>query len=150
MQNTVFVGVDLGSTGSYCDVLLVECGWLTWMDPPPVGTHLSLVQGIFDERDTHRFLFLRGPDDLIIGNPPLAQDAFPVYDNDLAGNLRVDSVEVVFDRAVETTSAEQTGNYSPTSGTVAGAQRLNAPDDNRVVLRIVGAGDDGLVQNLTV
>jgi len=145
-----FEAVDLGCTGPNCDVVLVECGSLTSIDPPPVGTHLSLVQGIFDERDTHRFLFLRGPDDLIIGNPPLAQDAFPVYDNDLAGNLRVDSVEVVFDRAVETTSAEQTGNYSPTSGTVAGAQRLNAPDDNRVVLRIVGAGDDGVVQNLTV
>jgi hypothetical protein len=145
-----FLVVSPSCTG-VCDTVMVDCTTLTSFDPPPVGTILGFVQGVLDQRDVRHRIFLRGPNDLSVGNPPLATDAFPIYDNDLPGSQRRDSVMVVFDRAVDKTSAENASNYALASlGTVDGAHRLDAPDDNRVVLQIRNGLNDGVTEALTV
>jgi hypothetical protein len=150
-RNRGFLVVDPGCPGPACDTVMVDCSTLTSFTPPPVGTLLSFVQGCFDLRDESHRIMMRNPDDIGVGSPPFALDAFPIFDNDLTGGARVDSVMVVFDRPVEKTSAENTANYSLASpGTIDGARRLDAPDDDRVVLQIHGAGDDGDPEALTV
>jgi len=85
------------------------------------------------------------------GPPPSAIDAFPIFDNDLAGEDRRDSVMVVFDRAVEKASAEDVTNYWLASkGEIEGALRLDAPDDHRVVLLIRNQQPDGFPEAITV
>ena len=85
------------------------------------------------------------------GPPPAVVDAFPTFDNDLDGGDRLDSVMVVFDRPVEKTSAENLANYFLDSeGEIDGAQRLDAPDDNRVVLQIRNQLPDGGSEGITV
>ncbi len=82
--------------------------------------------------------------------PPAAVDAFPIFDNDLEGPDRVDSVMVVFDRPVEKTSAEDVENYGLESdGIIDGVHRLDAPDDDRVVLQIRNGRPDGAGEVLT-
>ena len=150
-HNRGFLVVDPGCPGPVCDTVLVDCSTLTTFTPPPVGTLLSFVQGCLDRRDERHRILMRGPHDLGVGNPPLALDAFPTFDNDLAGALRLDSIMVVFDRPVEKSSAENTGNYSLSSlGTIDGAHRLDAPEDNRVVLQIRNAKNDGEPEAITV
>src|SRR4029078_12534603 len=85
---------------------------LTNIDPPPIGTILSSVQGVFDLKQQNHRIQIRSQDDLGLANPPTALDAFPIYDNDQPGGGRLDSVMVVFDRAVEKTSAENAANYA--------------------------------------
>ena len=85
------------------------------------------------------------------GSPPAAIDAFPIFDNDLAGPDRRDSIVVVFDRPVEKTSAEGVANYFLDSdGEIDGARRLDAPEDNRVVLQIRNEQPDGFPEAITV
>ena len=85
------------------------------------------------------------------GSPPAAIDAFPIFDNDLAGHDREDSLMVVFDRPVERTSAENVDNYSLASeGAIDGARRLDAPKDDRVVLLIRNQRPDGFPEAITV
>ena len=118
---------------------------------PEPGTILAFVDGIFDHRQGQHQILLRGADDIVTGTPPAAVDAFPIFDNDLSGSDRRDSVMVVFDRAVEKTSAENVANYSLASlGAIDGAQRLDAPDDNRVVLLIRNQQPDGFSEAITV
>jgi hypothetical protein len=146
-----FLAVEAGCSDPNCDTLMVDCRTLTNIDPPPVGTLLGFVQGCLDRRQDNQVIQLRGSDDLVVGSPPVALDAFPIYDNDLPGPDRVDSVMVVFDRAVDKTTAENVANYSlAPPGIIDGAHRLDAPDDNRVVLRIRDGLDDGATMALTV
>lgn len=85
------------------------------------------------------------------GTPPSVVDAFPIFDNDLEGSDRRDSVMVVFDQPVEKASAEQVEHYFLDSeGSIDSAQRLDAPDDNRVVLQIRNQLPDGLSEAITV
>src|SRR5205085_11403168 len=85
------------------------------------------------------------------GPPPAVVDAFPIFDNELDGPDRVDSVLVVFDRPVEQTSAENVEHYALGSeAVIAGAHRLDAPEDDRVVLEIHGGLTDGAVEEITV
>jgi hypothetical protein len=58
---------------------------------------------------------------------------------------------VVFDRPVEETSAETVANYSLASGGIVDeVVRLDAPDDNRVVLRVRNQLTDGDPEAVTV
>jgi len=146
-----FLVVDPGCPGPYCDTVMVDCSTLTTFTPPPIGTLLAFVQGCFDLREQHHRIQMRGPGDIGVGSPPVALDAFPIFDNDLLGTQRVDSVMVVFDRPVQKSSAENAANYSLASlGSVDGARRLDAPDDNRVVLQIHNARSDGDPEAITV
>ncbi|MFI5371618.1 MAG: hypothetical protein ACHQ52_08675 [Candidatus Eisenbacteria bacterium] len=149
--NRGFLVVDPGCPGPVCDTVMVDCSTLTSFTPPPVGTVLSFVEGCLDQRDDRHRIMMRGPTDIGLGTPPVALDAFPTYDNDLTGASRLDSVVVVFDRPVEKTSAENTTHYSLASlGTIDGARRLDAPDDDRVVLQVHNGLNDGDHESITV
>jgi len=150
-SDNTFPVVNPSCSGTACDTVLVDGNSLADVPPPPPGTMLVFVQGIFDLRGGGYRIQLRGPDDILIGTPPVATDAFPIFDNDLPGSARLDSVMVVFDRPVEKTSAETAGNYALASlRPIDGARRLDAPDANRVVLRIRNARNDGDPEVLTV
>jgi hypothetical protein len=130
--------------------------------PPPAGTKVDMVQGLYDQRNPNYVptggsayrIQLRNGNDITVATPPSIGDAFAIYDNDASGAARTDSVMVVFDRAVEKTSAETVGNYSLGSfRAITGAARLNAPQDNRVVLRISNSTNgqsDGDNESITV
>ena len=146
-----FLVVNPACPGPVCDTVMVDCSTLTSFTPPPVGTLLSFVQGCFDLRGQRHRIQMRGPYDIGVGNAPVVLDAFPTFDNDLAGGQRLDSVLVVFDQPVEKTSAENVANYSLAShGTIDGARRPDAPEDDRVVLKIRNARDDGDFEAITV
>ena len=146
-----FLVVDPACSGVVCDTVMVDCSTLTSYTPPPVGTLLTFVQGCFDLREARHRIQMRGPGDIGIGNAPLALDAFPTFDNDLLGGLRLDQVMLVFDRPVEKNSAENVASYSLASnGTIESAQRLDAPNDDRVVLQIRNALNDGDHEAVTV
>jgi len=145
-----FMVVNPSCTGAVCDTVIVDCRTLTNIDPPPIGTILSSVQGVFDLKQQHHRIQIRSEDDLGLGSPPTALDAFPVYDNDQPGGGRVDSVMVVFDRAVDKTSAENVANYALGSGTIDGVHRPDAPSDDRVVLQIHNGLDDGPSESVTI
>jgi hypothetical protein len=139
------------SCTSNCQLVKVDCSSLVDFVPPPVGTTLGFVRGVFDRRQSDHLIQLRSASDLGLGNAPVVQDAFPIYDNDLPGGQRIDSVMVVFDVAVQKASAENVANYSLASGgTIDGALRLDAPQDNRVVLKIRNGLDDGASESITV
>ena len=143
--------VTSASCTSDCPEVLVDGGYLTDVDPPAPGTILGGVQGIFDQRAGAHRVQLRSPDDLLSGNAPHASDAFPIYDNDLSGASRRDSLMVKFDRKVEQASAEDVSNYALTSGgAIDGVHRLDAPDDDRVVLAIRNGLADGAPEGITV
>ena len=134
-----------------CDEVIVDGGYLTDVPPPAPGTLLGGVQGIFDQRSGAHRIQLRSPDDLLSGNAPHATDAFAIYDNDASGAARRDSLMVKFDRKVEQASAEDVSNYALGSGgTIDGVHRLDAPDDDRVVLAIRNGLADGAPETITV
>jgi hypothetical protein len=146
-----FLVVSPSCAGPVCDSVFVDGGTLAGLAPPPVGTVLDSVQGVFDQRSRGYRIQLRGPDDIVFAPGPNAVDAFPIYDNDLSGAPRVDSLMVVFDRPVEKASAEDVGHYALAStGTIVGAHRLDAPDDNRVVMEIHNGLSDGDAEAITV
>jgi hypothetical protein len=146
-----FLILQDASCSSNCQQLKVDCSSLVDFVPPPVGSTVAFVQGVFDRRQSDHLIQMRSASDLGVGEAPVAQDAFAVYDNDLPGSQRIDSVMVVFDVAVEKTSAENVANYALASnGVIDGAHRLDSPDDNRVVLKIRNGLDDGASESITV
>jgi hypothetical protein len=152
--NWLLVNKDGSAPG---DSILVDGYTLTSANilAPPLDTEVEWVQGIL-RRATNNgvdcwLITLRDANDIAVAAPPNVTDAFPIVDNDQPGGSRLDSIMVVFDRAVEETSAESAGNYSLGSyGTVNGAHRLDAPGDNRVVLEIQNGLDDGEDESVTV
>ncbi len=146
-----FLVVSPSCTEAVCDTVIVDVGSLADVPLPAPGTILGFVQGIFDLRSGSYRIQLRGPGDIGYGTPPLVTDAFPIYDNNLSGGARLDSVMVVFNGPVEKTSSETVANYSLASnGEIDGAHRLDAPDDHRVVLQIRNGLSDGDSEGITV
>jgi hypothetical protein len=153
-----------GTVGE-CDSVYVDgltCA-TPFYTPPPVGKKVDMVQGLYDQRSPSTYIpsggtayriQLRDGNDIVVATPPNLSDAFPIFDNNLSGAPRVDSIMVVFDRSVEKISAEAAGNYTLGSfRAVTGASRLNAPDDNRVVLKISNVTNglvDGDNESITV
>ena len=150
LGTNAFLLVDAGQP-SPPDSVFVDGNTLTTYAPPAVGAIADSVQGLFDQRTPGYRIQLRDGNDIAISAPPNVTDAFPIFDNDTPGPSRLDSIMVVFDRAVEKSSAENTNNYALGSmGTVSGAHRLDAPDDNRVVLEIHNGLGDGDAESVTV
>jgi len=146
-----FLVIDPACAGAACDTAFVDGSTLATVTPPPPGTLLAFVQGVFDLRSPGFRVQLRGGGDLEVGTPPALADAFPTYDNDLHGSARLDSIMVVFDRPVDKTTAENPANYSLASlGAIDGAHRLDSPEDNRVVLQVHNGLNDGDPEAITV
>jgi hypothetical protein len=146
-----FLVSDPACPSAACDSVLADVGTLTHLPLPAPGTRLRFLRGCFDLGEEGYLVRLRGADDMAEGTPPVATDAFPIFDNDQPGSQRIDSVMVVFDRPVRKSSAESLAHYSlGPSGTLTGALRLDAPDDNRVVLAVQGAPADGTPMTLVV
>ena len=111
--------------------------------PPPIGTVIDSVQGIFEERlrdnaPSYR-IQLRNASDLFTAVPPNLADAFCIEDN---------TVRVIFDRPVTEATAEDINNYSLLSGQVDVATQT-VPNSGEVLLTISGFPADGSTQSLT-
>lgn len=132
-----------GSVGP-CDSLFVDGS--TMANPaigqPPVGTILSFIQGIYNQRTRGYRIQVRNAADGIPG-PPTVTNIFPIHD---------DTVRVVFDRDVTQASAEDESNYGLASfGSIDGAIRV---EPNAVHVAITngladGDGETMTVQNIT-
>ncbi len=111
-----------GSVGP-CDSLFVDGSTLTAIAPPPLGSLVDKVQGIYNQRTRGFRIQLRDADDLFDNSPPSLLDAY---------SISPDSVRVVFDRELTTASAQNVLNYTlqSTLGPPDGAKRQA---DHRIV-----------------
>jgi predicted extracellular nuclease len=102
--------------GGPCDSLFVDGNTLTTYAPPPVGTLVSNVQGIYEQRARGYRIQLRDGNDVTVQTPPNLTDAYSVHD---------DTIRVVFDRDVELASSQNVANYSLASfGNILSATRF--------------------------
>jgi hypothetical protein len=90
-----------GSLGP-CDTVFVDGNTLTSFTPPPTGTFVDLVQGIYNQRTRGYRIQLRDANDINVATPPNVADAYPVHK---------DTIRVVFDRQVTAASATNLANY---------------------------------------
>lgn len=95
------------------DSLMVDGATLFSYAPPAVGTPVSMVQGILEQRTGGYRVQLRSGNDIVTNTPPGVNDAYSITNN---------QVRVVFDRDVTTATATDASNYSLGSfGTVSSA-----------------------------
>jgi len=141
-QNNAFILVDDNlCTSGPCDSLFIDGNTLTNYAPPAVGTLVSNVQGIYEQRVRGYRIQLRDGADITVQTPPNLADAFSVHD---------DTVRVVFDRAVEQTSAEDVANYSLASFGTINSATLVEPGVVHLALDPGNALPDGTSETVTV
>ncbi len=128
-------------TSGPCDSILVDGGTLTTYAPPAVGTLVSNVQGIYDQRTRGYRIQLRDGNDITVQTPPNLADAYSVHD---------DTIRVVFDRNVEQTSAEDVGNYSLASFGIINSATLVEPNVVHLALDPGNNLPDGTAETVTV
>ncbi len=85
------------------DSVFVDGNTLATYSAPALGTPVTFVQGILNQRTRGYRIQLRDGNDILAATPPNVIDAYPVADN---------QVRVVFDRDVTPASATNIGNYS--------------------------------------
>jgi hypothetical protein len=128
----------VGTIGT-CDSLLIETATLAGIGAPPVGGFVTSVQGVFDQRaysgQNSYIVLVRKPSDIATSEPPNVVDAYCVSN---------DTIRVVFDKAVEVTTATNTFNYSWASGTIANGCVLEA-DNQSVDVAITSAVGSGAI-----
>jgi len=118
------------------DSLLVEGAVLTAADiiAPPLGTTIDWVQGIMRRSSPSGTdawsISLRNASDISVQAPPNLSMAYPIAEN---------KVRVVFDKNVDVTTAQNTGNYA------LGSQLSGSTVDNATVV-----GGAGAVVDLTI
>lgn len=101
-----------------CDSMFIDGSTLSFsaVSPPPVGTKIQTVQGIYNQRTRGYRIQLRDANDIEAATAPSLADAYPVHD---------DTLRVIFDKNVTTASAESTAYYSLGSfGTILSATKV--------------------------
>jgi len=132
---------DNACAGAPCDSMFVDGGTLTNYAPPAVGTIVSNVQGIYEQRTRGYRIQIRDGNDITVQTPPNLVDAYPVHD---------DTLRVVFDRNVDATTAQDVGNYSLASfGTIVSAS-LVEPSVVHLALDPGNGLPDGANETVTV
>jgi len=133
----------VNQTGSATDSVLIDGNTLATFTPPALGTTVSQVQGIINQRttagvNTYR-IQIRDGNDINVATPPNMNDVFAVEDN---------KVRVLFDRNITLASAENEANYSLASlGDVLLATQVNG---TTVELTIDNGLNDGDIEGVTV
>ena len=128
-----------GSPGP-CDSMMVDGSTLTNVFPPTVGTLLTGVQGIYNQRTRGYRIQLTGADDLEGALPPNLVDAY---------SIDTDEYQVVFDRAITTGSAEDENNYSTGSLRTCLSAVQVSPTQVNLTFEALGAPPHGGSESIT-
>lgn len=117
------------------DSVLVDGATLFAYAAPAVGTPVTLVQGILEQRTSGTTAYriqLRDGNDIVTNTPPGVNDAYNITEN---------QIRVIFDRNVETTSATNTVNYS--LGSLGSVDAAVMDGTSNVILTVSGAAAHG-------
>lgn len=106
-------GFILVSAAAPADSLFIDGNTLTTFAPPPIGTQVDMVQGIYNQRGRGYRIQIRDGNDIVLATPPNVVDGFQISDTE---------VRISFDRNVTAATATDIDNYSLASfGTVDAA-----------------------------
>jgi len=117
------------------DSVLVDGGTLFVYAPPAVGTPVTLVQGILEQRTsgtTSYRIQLRDGNDIVTNTPPGVNDAYNITEND---------IRVVYDRNVTPATATDVNNYS--LGSFGSVDAAVMDGTSNVILTVSGAASHG-------
>lgn len=122
-----------------CDSLFIDTATLANLNAPAVGSVVTTVQGIYNQRARGYRIQTRDGQDIVDTSPPNVADAFPVEDN---------QIRVLYDRNVTAASSQNTANYSLGSlRTVSTAVQVSP---TAVVLTITPTLPDGGLESVTI
>lgn len=103
----------LVSAAAPSDTVFIDGNTLTTFAPPPIGTTVDMVQGIYNQRTRGYRIQLRDGNDIVLATPPNVTDGYAISAN---------QVRITFDRNVTAATATDVDNYSLASfGTVDAA-----------------------------
>ena len=142
LTNLPFGTFYLVSAAAPSDSVLVDGATLFAYAPPAVGTPITRVQGILEQRTSGTTAYriqLRSGNDIITNTPPGVNDAYCINENE---------VRVVFDRDVTAASATNVSNYSLGSFGSVDAAVMDGTD--KVLLTISGAAAHGDNETITI
>ncbi len=111
------------------DSVFIDCGKLTTILPPAVGTVLSSVTGIGNKASRGFRIMPRNAADIVDAQPPAVTDGYAIADN---------QYRIVFDRSVTTASATNSANYSLASLGIVNAAVMDG--SSAVILTVSGTG----------
>lgn len=125
------------------DSVLVDGATLFSYAPPSVGTPVTLVQGILEQRTSGTSSYriqLRDGNDIVTNTPPGVNDAYNIGEN---------TIRVVYDRNVTAGSATNVGNYS--LGSLGSVDAAVMDGTSNVILTVSGAASHGFeTEQLTI
>ena len=125
------------------DSVLVDGATLFAYAPPSVGTPVTLVQGILEQRTsgtTSYRIQLRDGNDIVTNTPPGVNDAYNITENQL---------RVVYDRNVTVGTATDVDNYS--LGSLGSVDAAVMDGTSNVILTVSGAASHGFeTEQLTI
>ncbi len=131
-----FIVVDSAAPS---DSVFIDGNTLATYAAPALGTPITFVQGIVNQRTRGYRIQLRDGNDIQAATPPNVIDAYPVAD---------DQIRVVFDRDVTAATAADINNYSLASfGSVDAATMFNG---NSATITVTNGLPHGVNETVTV
>jgi hypothetical protein len=125
------------------DSMLIDGATLFSYAPPAVGTPVTLVQGILEQRTsgvTSYRIQIRDGNDIVTNTPPGLSDAYNITEN---------QIRVVYDRNVTPATATDLNNYS--LGSLGSVDAAVMDGTSNVILTVSGAAAHGFeTEALTV
>lgn len=136
LGTNAFLLVDSAAPG---DSVFIDGNTLATFPAPGLGTSVTDVQGIVNQRTRGYRIQLRDGNDIVTVSPPTVTDAYPIAD---------DRIRVVFDAEVDFTSATDAVNYTLSSfGTVSS---VVMDGGSAVILSISSGLPHGASETVTV
>ncbi|MCC6349287.1 MAG: T9SS type A sorting domain-containing protein [Candidatus Eisenbacteria bacterium] len=121
------------------DSVNIDGNTLTTYEAPAVGTTVTLVRGIYEERTRGYRIQIRDGNDIDLATPPNVTDGYPVADT---------QVRLTFDRAVTSATATDINNYSLASFGSVDAATMDG--SSAVLLDITNGLPHGASETVTV
>lgn len=147
VRRTSLSGGAIGTTNSFLlvsnsatsDTVFVDGNTLTTFAPPPLGTQVDMVQGIFEQRTRGYRIQIRDGNDIVLATPPNVVDGFSISAN---------QVRVVFDRNVTSATATDVNNYSLASFGSVDAAVMDGGD--AAILTVTNGLLPGAIETVTI
>ncbi len=129
----------LVSASAPSDTVFIDGNTLTTFAPPPIGTTVDMVQGIYNQRTRGYRIQIRDGNDIVLATPPNVTDAF---------SLAANQVRVEFDRNVTNATATDVNNYSLASFGSVDAAVMSG--QSAAILTITNGLSAGQTETVTV
>lgn len=136
LGTNAFIVVDSAAPS---DSVFIDGNTLATYPAPALGTPVTFVRGIVNQRTRGYRIQLRDGNDILAATPPNVSDAYPVQDN---------QIRVLFDRAVSAASATDVNNYSLASFGSVDAAVMSGTD--AVLLTVTNGLAHGINETVTV